>query len=341
MPEVKHYGDINDLKGDELGAVDIITFGSPCFPAGTLILTSEGYIPIENVQAGDLVLTHTGKWQKVVEIGHKEGRTVILRGNLHGLECTPNHPIYSAEESHDWTHKEDGKRNNKLILKEGREWIAAGKMKGRLWATPRFVEPLPSDDDSGFDQNEAFWYLAGRYVGDGWTNRNMTLICDGFDGADDLVAAVEAVTDSYSVQSMRTGIRVTIRNERLSKWLHRTFGKYSYGKFISPWVFGISPKNRRALLEGILDTDGNRLANGFNITTVSEALAYSLRLLGELEGWSTRIHKTVLNGKTTFIEGREVNQRDWYAVRFTEEYEGRAVPYAGNSQAFAGSKALW
>ena len=30
LPEVKHYGDINDLKGDELGAVDIITFGSPC-----------------------------------------------------------------------------------------------------------------------------------------------------------------------------------------------------------------------------------------------------------------------------------------------------------------------
>ena len=30
LPEVKHYGDINDLKGGELGAVDIITFGSPC-----------------------------------------------------------------------------------------------------------------------------------------------------------------------------------------------------------------------------------------------------------------------------------------------------------------------
>lgn len=30
MPEVKHYGDVSKLKGDELGAVDIITFGSPC-----------------------------------------------------------------------------------------------------------------------------------------------------------------------------------------------------------------------------------------------------------------------------------------------------------------------
>ena len=30
LPKVKHYGDVNKLKGGELEAVDIITFGSPC-----------------------------------------------------------------------------------------------------------------------------------------------------------------------------------------------------------------------------------------------------------------------------------------------------------------------
>ena len=30
LPQVKHYGDVSTLKGGELGAVDIITFGSPC-----------------------------------------------------------------------------------------------------------------------------------------------------------------------------------------------------------------------------------------------------------------------------------------------------------------------
>ncbi len=30
LPFVKHYGDISKLKGGDLGAVDIITFGSPC-----------------------------------------------------------------------------------------------------------------------------------------------------------------------------------------------------------------------------------------------------------------------------------------------------------------------
>ena len=29
LPQVKHYGDVSELKGGDLEAVDIITFGSP------------------------------------------------------------------------------------------------------------------------------------------------------------------------------------------------------------------------------------------------------------------------------------------------------------------------
>lgn len=30
FPEMKHYGDVSKLRGGELVATDIITFGSPC-----------------------------------------------------------------------------------------------------------------------------------------------------------------------------------------------------------------------------------------------------------------------------------------------------------------------
>lgn len=30
LPEMKQLGDIRDIKGGEIGAVDVITFGSPC-----------------------------------------------------------------------------------------------------------------------------------------------------------------------------------------------------------------------------------------------------------------------------------------------------------------------
>lgn len=98
LPGVKHYGDVSKLSGTELPPVDIITFGSPCFPEGTLVLTDEGYMPIEEVTVGMKVLTHKGRWKTVTAAGAKYGETVLLKGNHYGLECTKNHPIYSSGE---------------------------------------------------------------------------------------------------------------------------------------------------------------------------------------------------------------------------------------------------
>ncbi len=38
-----------------------------CMPAGELVLTSRGYLPVEKVLTGDLVISHTGKPRKVVD----------------------------------------------------------------------------------------------------------------------------------------------------------------------------------------------------------------------------------------------------------------------------------
>ena len=43
------------------------------FKSGTLITTDKGLIPIENLKVGDLVLTHTNKYQKILEI-NKESK---------------------------------------------------------------------------------------------------------------------------------------------------------------------------------------------------------------------------------------------------------------------------
>lgn len=139
LPGVKQYGDVCKLKGAELEPVDIITFGFPCFPKGTLVLTEDGYVPIEEIEIGMKVLTHKGRWRKVTATGAKQGETVVLKGNHYGLECTPNHPIYSIDET--------GKKT----------WIPAGEMEGRQWAVPKSVESLPMPEIS-----EEALYIGGR-----------------------------------------------------------------------------------------------------------------------------------------------------------------------------------
>lgn len=74
-----HLGDISKIDGTKIPPVTVITFGSPCFPAGTLILTDVSYKPIEQIEVGDRVLTHTGQWHRVLKTGCKIAETIILR----------------------------------------------------------------------------------------------------------------------------------------------------------------------------------------------------------------------------------------------------------------------
>lgn len=177
FPDMKHYGDVSKLRGSDLEPVDVVTFGSPCFPEGTLVLTDKGYTDIEKIRVGMKVLTHMGRWRRVTAVGSKEGSTVKLRGNHYGLECTPNHPIYSTIPRRRFPTYENGKRGNIRTLENPKEWIPAEQMKGRLWAVPRRIDSLPINQPHYFgdyrentmpEMNADFFYLVGRWIGDGW-----------------------------------------------------------------------------------------------------------------------------------------------------------------------------
>ena len=56
VSEELNLGDIRTIDIEKLknkGEIDLITHGSPCFPAGTKVLTDVGYKPIENINIGE------------------------------------------------------------------------------------------------------------------------------------------------------------------------------------------------------------------------------------------------------------------------------------------------
>jgi hypothetical protein len=176
FPNMKHLGDIAFVNGADIDPVDIATFGSPCFPAGTLVLTERGYREIEQLSVGERVLTHTGRWMPITDIGFKFDKTIVLHGNHMGLECTKNHPIYSANRVKVYPRKEDGKRTNAFKLTDKFDWIPAEDMVGKLWGVPRSFESIdiPINSASSLREKEMpelnvdTFYLIGRWIGDGW-----------------------------------------------------------------------------------------------------------------------------------------------------------------------------
>ena len=68
-------GDITKIPDEVFvqykGRADVIFAGFPCFVRDTLVLTDRGYLPIQDVTLDDTLLTHTGVFQRIVNLQKK------------------------------------------------------------------------------------------------------------------------------------------------------------------------------------------------------------------------------------------------------------------------------
>ena len=95
---------------------------SQCFVAGTLVLTSEGNKPIEEIKAGDLVYstnpeTGESEYKEVVRAFRKESDVIIhIFVNGEEIETTPQHPFWVEDE---WVSAKDLREGDVLTLADG------------------------------------------------------------------------------------------------------------------------------------------------------------------------------------------------------------------------------
>lgn len=329
-----HLGDITKIKNAPF--VNCITFGSPCFPAGTLVLTDKGYIGIENIKIGDRCLTHAGNWETVTAVGHKEAPTVKLKGTHYGIVATYNHPFYSAIQEAVW----NGNGYDRTLSCVG-EWTPAAKMSGKRWAVPNNITGLeiPKIEKQNKKQNDPpeitpeLMYVIGRWLADGWVRdgqrpgrpKGQTLgqiyICANSEKADKLEEAVRSILregEKLCRAHERTVDKIKINNQALCKWLKNNFGSKATGKEIPAWAFCMPKQHRESLVNGYFDGDGYVVKDGvWKATTVSKKLAHGIRLLCETLGYSCSVYYYE-TPTTTVIEGRIVSQKPQYQVRVSK-----------------------
>lgn len=115
----------NDTFAAYQNRVDLIFAGHPCFVAGTKVLTQNGYKDIQEVELEDKLLTHMGKFQKILNLQRKQyaGTLYKIRAKYHHqhIVCTGEHPFYVREKVKKWNPI----KNNYDMTYTTPEWIHA------------------------------------------------------------------------------------------------------------------------------------------------------------------------------------------------------------------------
>lgn len=299
-PDVPIHADVTKLKGADVGAVDVITGGFPCFTAGTLVNTTQGLVEIESIMVGDRALTHNGRYMPVVQVMRRDGAETFDMKVMGAptIRTTEEHPFY--------------------VLKDGvATWVKLRDVvRGNLIALPTSTERKSNKD---FDP-----YLLGRWLGDGWVVRHKRSgrknsyasrvhWCCARDEEDALQREFDRAGYSVTKDKAATVTKYVRQDAALASLLE-DFGNKAHGKKIPNWVYAKPVDWRVAFLKGYEDSDGHKRGNGTCYTTVSRALAVGVsRLIRETFGRVARVHECT-TARDCIIEGRKVSEQKFYQV---------------------------
>jgi phage terminase large subunit-like protein len=264
------YKDLNDPI---LKAIMLIGFRE-CGkrqPLDAHILTPDGWTTMGELKVGDYVIGSDGKQTKVVYMSEIVGRPVYKIRTEDGRET-------ECDEEHLWTvRKMTGVKNKhetidvKEILNRGLYYPRFDKRNNKEYKEYKFaletVKPIEfSEKDFIIDP-----YILGTFLGNGCSSRSSL----SFHSQDsqyyrDVYSKFYNIADNTSRSDNGSAFIIYDIYKDLDRLNLRD--KHSYDKFIpKEYLFG-SIEQRKALLEGLMDTDGTNGNGTANYSTSSEEL---------------------------------------------------------------------
>lgn len=280
-----------------------------CLAAGSLVLTREhGYLEIEEVEPGDFVLTHKGRWMPVMAKrcnGIAETVTVSAQG-VACLTSTPDHKL--------WAKRAVGATRAKLIAKDP-EWMDAETTLGSFLNLP-----LPPVEDSELTEDE--WWIVGRWIGDGHRGGHRRsgkrgglgqfFISCNHNEVDELTAKLGGhaghAAKVTATQIALVGLRKVVRA------ILDQCGNGAENKRLPGCAFTLDEKKSESLLSGYLSADGHYVEKYDRLcaSSVSRALLLGMAMVAQR---ARGVVASVYAGRPDRegeIQGRKVNMmQDW------------------------------
>lgn len=321
-PELFKYVDI--CKGV------IVSMGNhPCFTKDALVLTDKGYKAIDEIKVGDKVLTHDKRYKEVNDVIITENNSDFynIKTGLLDIKATGNHPFYIRKPNSIRLRNKDYV-NTRVKTYDAPEWIDTKNIqKGDMLGMPvnnnSIIPFYPQYSSLNFKSNN-FWWIVGRYIGDGWvtcnTNRNTRylVICCDHNGSElsEILTKIKLESFDYRVEDRQETYRIYIKNMELLEYLEN-FGKYADGKYLTNDILDLPREQLRAFIQGYMSADGSYIErdNAYSFSTVSKKLALGLTMC-IAKVYMVHTTCTVIPAHTETLLGRTVNCKEKYRCVF-------------------------
>jgi len=283
----------------------------PCFTPDVNVITSSGVKRIGEVRIGDLVLTHTGKYRKVVEIMKRKfkGKLYVVHPYLlPEVKCTPEHPFYvklgdrfqwiTAEElSKIYKIRRIGKNYSEdeipfLVVKFNTEIKDIGEIKLRdlfddLYYNKKTDTVIALNTRTPIRNtipiDEQFlkfigWFIAEGHLVERDSYIGFTFSSDEMDVAEEIKKYLEWLGCSVTMQVNRErhSIKLLTYNKVIYKLLNLLVGRNSHSKSIHPLLKMLPPRKQEILLKALFKGDGTWYRKEANLSTISKQLAFDV-----------------------------------------------------------------
>lgn len=336
---------IQQVHAEDLEIVDVdkydylLTYSFPCFTRDSLVLTSNGYKKIADIEKGDYVLSHDNTYHKVVNT-FDNGTHGIYSINAMGIDeikTTFNHRFY-VREKYRKGHKgircfrEPVWKELKDITNNDYLGIAINQENNLV-----ISKSLPT-------KQKDFWWVIGRYLGDGWIRQQGgIIICCAKDETCDIIPKLDNLGWNYNIVEETTVNKIHIAKKALSDYVEQ-FGKGAGNKHLTQDIIDLPTDFLKAFLDGYMSADGCYTMGVYKATSISRELIYGIaHCVAKVYHTPYRIYR-VNPPKTKVIEGRIVNQNKWYQLVFKLEkkkqdkafYENGYIWYPINSIDYIG-----
>ena len=298
VDNTKHMSEEKLAKEKERMSDELFIQEYYCFPGNTGILTPNGVSEICNVKPNDMIVSHSGRFRRVIGVIEREYSGDMIEissyGSYENIICTPNHPVRIYSQS-----------------TQSYNWVAAGKIK----YGDRVVFPKRNISDEKIISYELCMLMAW-YITEGSSFKNGLQFTLGNECEKLRVTnLIKLLGYSYKVYRTGTAINIVVNSTYLLDFFKSNCGSISYNKNIPmSLIIGHEQNFFHELIKGDGCFSVHNEYRKFCYTTVSKQLAYQIQLLSNSLNLGYAAGITMRPARVGNIDGRIINCSESYCI---------------------------